>query len=253
MYRFRCMREPVRLAGCREGAVWIGWRRSSLVGTRVQRATAVPECRRDHEYARTAPFTITRNLVEYLLAASVDMAPALRYPGVDMFEYLVNSRTGNWVFLATNPVYNSSLLPQGQPSIRCWRRSWCAGKTSIGNEERRRIGPCCRGWEDWVYEDGKTQKKWASPRPGGTLCIVGTAFDLLLAKVVVRGRDLREATQRGTRALRETSVRNEGGVKMNRTGVGAHEEWEEAKCDTMRLERELGRCDWDWGGGAQAA
>ncbi|KZP03724.1 hypothetical protein FIBSPDRAFT_968744 [Athelia psychrophila] len=53
--------------------------------------------------SRQRPFTITRKLVEYLLAASVNVALALRYPGVGTPEYPVNSRTGKRVFLEINP------------------------------------------------------------------------------------------------------------------------------------------------------
>ncbi|KZP16001.1 hypothetical protein FIBSPDRAFT_895358 [Athelia psychrophila] len=46
---------------------------------------------------------------------------------------------------------------------------------------------------------------------------VGTYFGSLLAMILVRGRDLGEATQQAVRAPRETSVGNEeGGVKTNR-------------------------------------
>ncbi|KZP27934.1 glutathione synthetase ATP-binding domain-like protein [Athelia psychrophila] len=44
-----------------------------------------------------------RNIVDLLLAASMKIARALRYQGVGTFEYLVNSHTGQRVFLEINP------------------------------------------------------------------------------------------------------------------------------------------------------
>lgn len=66
-----------------------------------------------------------------------------------------------------------------------------------------------------------------------------TGAHSLLMKIVVRGRDLREATQRAARTLRETGRRDdeEAGVKTNE-GVVAHADWEGGKCDTTRLQRE---------------
>ncbi|KZP05627.1 hypothetical protein FIBSPDRAFT_1053981 [Athelia psychrophila] len=77
----RCMGESPSGELFADKAVWPGG--STL---RVQR--------RFQNVVETAPFTITRNPVEYPLAASVNMALALRYQGVGTTEYLVNSRTG---------------------------------------------------------------------------------------------------------------------------------------------------------------
>ncbi|KZP24414.1 hypothetical protein FIBSPDRAFT_857070, partial [Athelia psychrophila] len=57
-------------------------------------------------YAQMAPSTTfhhPRNLVESLLAASTEMARALRYQGAATFEYLVHSHTGEWLFIEINP------------------------------------------------------------------------------------------------------------------------------------------------------
>ncbi|KZP09284.1 hypothetical protein FIBSPDRAFT_938564 [Athelia psychrophila] len=265
-------------------------KRGPLVGTRMQRATAVPECRR-------APFTITRNLVEYLLAASVDMAPALRYPGVSTFEYLVNSRTGNWVFLEINPRVQVEHTATGETTnfeiahIQLLHlRSSLAAPASLSHTlaSRHTLHPTAKDpAKDCPRGARLPVDRWLCGVP---FCIAGTSCDLLLATILVRRRDWGRRRSgdgpgarggaRGLRrgevqydvggaraegsdedwdgggvwggdaaayaALRETSVRNEGGVKMKRTGVVAHEEWEEAKCDTMRLKRELGRCGSDW-------
>ncbi|KZP24352.1 hypothetical protein FIBSPDRAFT_856971 [Athelia psychrophila] len=56
--------------------------------------------------APSTTFYHPRNLVESLLAASTEMARALRYQGAATFEYLeylVNSHTGEWLFIEINP------------------------------------------------------------------------------------------------------------------------------------------------------
>ncbi|KZP05157.1 hypothetical protein FIBSPDRAFT_361368 [Athelia psychrophila] len=55
---------------------------------------------------------MTRNLVEYPLAAGVNMALALRCQGVGTPEYLVNSCTGKWGSSRSTLEYKSSTLSQ---------------------------------------------------------------------------------------------------------------------------------------------
>ncbi|KZP15970.1 hypothetical protein FIBSPDRAFT_895339 [Athelia psychrophila] len=88
----------------------------------------------------------------------------------------------------------------------------------------------------WPVGRGVHVDTWLC-RAGVRECNVGTGFNALLAKI------LGQATQQAARALRETAVGNEaGGVKTDRTavaGVVVHAHWEERKCDTVWLEREL--------------
>ncbi|KZP10774.1 hypothetical protein FIBSPDRAFT_962853 [Athelia psychrophila] len=92
---------------------------------------------------------------------------------------------------------------------------------------------------------------WRGVRVGTRLChagvrerSVGTYFGSLLAMILVRGRDLGEATQQAVRAPRVTSVGNEeGGVKTNRAVMAG-------RGGAIRYG---GGCDKDWGGPAQAA
>lgn len=67
---------------------------------------------------------------------------------------------------------------------------------------------------------------------------VGTDFDSLLAKVIVRGRTFEEATAKACRALRELDIGR--GVKTNLSvlaGVVDHPEWAAGTIDTLWLER----------------
>ncbi|KZP16019.1 hypothetical protein FIBSPDRAFT_958362 [Athelia psychrophila] len=154
--------------------------------------------RRFQKLVETAPSTATRNLVHLLLTAATRMTRALRYQGADSFACLANSHMGEWVFLDINPYMQ---VEHGVSIAR----------------------PAGRGVrvDTWLY------------RAGVRGCNVGTDCDSLLARILVRGRDLWEATQQAVRALRETSVKNEeGGVDTDRTvfvGAVAHVHWEEGK------------------------
>lgn len=69
--------------------------------------------------------------------------------------------------------------------------------------------------------------------------VIGTDFDSLLAKIIVRGRSFIEATDKARSALRETSVGN-GTIKTNilvLAGVIDHPDWASNNIDTLWLER----------------
>jgi pyruvate carboxylase len=71
---------------------------------------------------------------------------------------------------------------------------------------------------------------------------VGTDFDSLLAKVIVRGRTFEEATAKARRVLRELNIGR--GVKTNLSvlaGVVDHPEWAAGTIDTLWLERNAAR------------
>jgi len=76
--------------------------------------------------------------------------------------------------------------------------------------------------------------------------LVGTDFDSLLAKVIVKGATFEEAIQRGLRALRELRLggSNTAGIKTNVSvllGTLSHPDWkhESGAIDTLWLERNL--------------
>ena len=69
---------------------------------------------------------------------------------------------------------------------------------------------------------------------------IGSDFDSLSAKIIVRGRTFEEATQRAKRALRET--RTQSDIKTNLdvlAGVVGHKDWVERTIDTLWLERSI--------------
>lgn len=95
----------------------------------------------------------------------------------------------------------------------------------------------------WPGGHGVRIDTWlsAAPQPeasSGTSWEIGTDFDSLLAKVIVRGETFQEATQKGLRAIREVQLGK--GIKTNvqlLAGVMIHPDWKAGKVDTLWLER----------------
>lgn len=50
-----------------------------------------------------APSTLPRDAVEPLIEAALRMARHLNYKSLGTFEFLVNSRSKDWIFLEINP------------------------------------------------------------------------------------------------------------------------------------------------------
>lgn len=72
--------------------------------------------------------------------------------------------------------------------------------------------------------------------------VIGTDFDSLIAKVIVRGSSFEESTEKAKRALREFKLAKNCKVKTNITvlaGVLEHQDWEDRTVDTLWLERNL--------------
>ncbi|KZP17612.1 hypothetical protein FIBSPDRAFT_933972 [Athelia psychrophila] len=143
------------------------------------------------EICTNGAFHHPRNLVESLLAASTEMARALRYQGAATFEYLVHSHTGE----------PRSGLQQSLTGLCRTFAPHCRRPPFL----RRNFNHPCLA------------PIWAAGR--------GTDFD---SKIMVRWRDLEDVTQRAVRALRETSIGNddeEAGVETDERLV-AHSYWE---------------------------
>ncbi|KZP05787.1 hypothetical protein FIBSPDRAFT_343058 [Athelia psychrophila] len=164
-----------------------------------------------------APSTITRNLVQLPLTASTEMARALRYQGAGTLGYLVSSHTGQWVFLEINPRIQVEYTVTEDIINLDFARiplhlSNSATLTSIGLNPTTISSP-----EGFTHQLRPTAENPAkdfglSPgtiHPSSTVwfvgrgvridmrlcshgvreCNVGTHFDSLLAKIVLRRRD----------------------------------------------------------------
>jgi acetyl/propionyl-CoA carboxylase alpha subunit len=71
---------------------------------------------------------------------------------------------------------------------------------------------------------------------------IGTDFDSLLAKIIIRDQSFDDCTQKARRALREFRLAKECKVKTNiavLTGVLEHQDWHVGTIDTLWLERNL--------------
>lgn len=72
--------------------------------------------------------------------------------------------------------------------------------------------------------------------------VIGTDFDSLIAKIIIRDRSFEDCTQKARRALREFRLAKECKVKTNiavLSGVLEHQDWRVGTIDTLWLERNL--------------
>jgi acetyl/propionyl-CoA carboxylase alpha subunit len=72
--------------------------------------------------------------------------------------------------------------------------------------------------------------------------VVGTDFDSLLAKIIVRAGSFKEATSKTQRVLRELSLSTNTEIKTNinvLAGILEHQDWMDGTIDTLWLERNL--------------
>ncbi|KZP13530.1 hypothetical protein FIBSPDRAFT_960450 [Athelia psychrophila] len=164
-----------------------------------------------------------------MLSASTKMVHALRYQGVGAFEYLVNSHTSEWVFLAINPlIYVKHTATEELTNLDIVRIQLLLSSATLAPLD---ITPASIGSPQGCAICASLSKTSVSPpAPSLPSSIVWAAERGLLAKIVVaRVRDLEEATQRAVPALRETTIGNDN-----------EEGGEGGRCDTMCLERELG-------------
>ncbi|KAF8645585.1 hypothetical protein AX16_007719 [Volvariella volvacea WC 439] len=229
--------------------------------------------RRYQKIVEFAPSRLPRVIIQPLLSTSIGMASRLRYRGLGTFEYLANAQTGEWVFLEINPrvqvehtiteeimgvdLIRLQLLLFGQsatlasldisapsafPTTHAIQLRLTAEdpannfKLTPGTVEARNlVWPCGPGIrvDSWIASG-------PSVEPPLTNWTVGTDFDSLLAKIIVRGRTFAEASHRAERALKE--IRLGGGLKTNievLAGVIAHSQWYSGAISTSWLEQNL--------------
>lgn len=87
--------------------------------------------------------------------------------------------------------------------------------------------------DTWLSSASQSLSEW----------VIGTDFDSLLAKIIVRAGSFEEASQKGLRALGEFSLANDSKIKTNinvLVGVLEHQDWKDGTIDTLWLERNLG-------------
>lgn len=97
------------------------------------------------------------------------------------------------------------------------------------------------GEVNWPSGRGVRVDTWliSGPTNRAESWTVGTEFDSLLAKIIIRGKTFEEMAAKARRALQEVQV---GGVKTNiavLAGVVEHLDWRQGRVDTLWLERNL--------------
>ncbi|TCD62687.1 hypothetical protein EIP91_006546 [Steccherinum ochraceum] len=276
----RCMGEsPSRQLFVEAAKIGPGWKHVEvqIIGDGSGEVTHLweRECsvqRRFQKIVEMAPSSLPRSRVQPLLDASMKMARDLQYRGLGTFEYLVDMESEAWVFLEVNPrlqvehtvteeitgidVVRASLLlslpgaslksvvPSAYPSpppptshaiqLRLTaedpRKTFQLSTGTIKGSEVSWPGGHGVRVDTWLSSAFADEDSWE----------IGTEFDSLLAKVIVSGETLQEATQRASRALRE--VRLGQSVKTNRkllAGIVEHPDWLNGRIDTLWLERNL--------------
>ncbi|KZP24446.1 hypothetical protein FIBSPDRAFT_951206 [Athelia psychrophila] len=187
-------RKPRRPAVSREGAIWTGWMHIEvhIVGdatetgppmrTATQLAAAV--------FQKVAEVNGALHHLPPSHEIQLSPAPRLDEDGTGTFEYLVNFHNGERVFLEINPrilvkhTVTASMVPHKAAPYNC--------ASLLKTPPRTSVSPL----SSIVWPEGRGARvdTWLS---GVLSCIVGTEVYSLLGKiVVVRGRDLGEATQR---------------------------------------------------------
>ncbi|THV07137.1 carboxylase:pyruvate/acetyl-coa/propionyl-CoA [Dendrothele bispora CBS 962.96] len=230
--------------------------------------------RRFQKIVEMAPSSLARDSVTPLIESAIKMAKSLHYKGLGTFEFLFNVRTSDWVFLEINPriqvehtvteeitnidiVRTQILLSLSEyslPSLSLSSSPPCRGcsiqlRVTAENPSRSFMlspGKILAKDLSWPAGHGVRVDTWLSYDPtspnsaAAPEWLVGTDFDSLLAKVIIRGSTFEEATQKAKRALREIYVGEI--VKTNvdvLTGVLHHEDWRSGRIDTLWLERSL--------------
>ncbi|KAF9486231.1 carboxylase:pyruvate/acetyl-coa/propionyl-CoA [Pholiota conissans] len=230
--------------------------------------------RRFQKIVEMAPSLLSRQAIQPIIDASLKLASHLKYKGLGTFEYLFNVQSREWVFLEINPrvqvehtiteeindvdlvraqlllfipgttLSSLNLSPPPSPPT-----SYAIQLRLTAEDPSRAFqlspGPISASDVSWPAGWGVRIDTWleAGPfihkAPADVGWVVGTEYDSLLAKIIVRGRSFDEVTSKARRALRETYVGGNA-VKTNiavLAGVIDHPDWASNAIDTLWLER----------------
>ncbi|KAI0698038.1 hypothetical protein C8T65DRAFT_614398 [Cerioporus squamosus] len=253
----------VQIVGDGRGDVAHLWERECSVQRRFQKIVEV------------APSTLPRVAVEPLLEAALKLARHLQYAGLGTFEFLIDAHSHEWVFLEVNPRIQVEhtvteeimgvdlvrvqllLATPGTPLATVLPQHTRSFVSPVGyavqlrlvaedphNDFRLSPGTINPIDVSWPAGKGIRVDSWVSAGPHAVNAslgwTVGVDFDSLLAKVIVHGATLEEATTRALRAVRE--IRVSGDVKTNRdllAGIVTHPDWRGGAVHTKWLEEHL--------------
>ncbi|KAF8872417.1 hypothetical protein BD779DRAFT_1613814 [Infundibulicybe gibba] len=218
----------VQIVGDGSGAVTHLWERECSVQRRFQKIIA--------------PSRLPQDMVQPLLHASLRLAQSLKYKGLGTFEFLLDTHTREWFFLEINPrvqvEHTVTEEVMGIDLVRVQLLLSLPGSTlssvqlpavphpPMGAAIQLRItadeppgfqlstGVIQARDITWPSGPGIRIDTWLLGLPS---FLVGAEFDSLLAKIIVRGRDFEESTQRAKRALSELAIRGEVKTNHSRT------------------------------------
>ncbi|KAG9218012.1 hypothetical protein CCMSSC00406_0008789 [Pleurotus cornucopiae] len=250
----------VQIIGDGQGGVAHLWERECSVQRRFQKIV------------EAAPSSLPRSAIQPLFDASLKLATKLQYKGLGTFEYLVNAQTLEWAFLEINPrvqvehtiteeITNldlvrslfllslpSTTLSSLGISSALFPSHGYAIQLRITAEDplqgfRLSPGKITPADITWPAGRGVRIDTWLNTGSGTALApswTVGTDFDSLLAKIIVRGATFEEATQKGLRALKEFKLAGEVTTNVELlAGVLKHPSWQAGKIHTLWLESSL--------------
>ncbi|KDQ22478.1 hypothetical protein PLEOSDRAFT_1098337 [Pleurotus ostreatus PC15] len=250
----------VQIIGDGQGGVAHLWERECSVQRRFQKIV------------EAAPSSLPRSAIQPLFDASLKLATKLQYKGLGTFEYLVNAQTLEWAFLEINPrVQVEHTITEEITNLDLVRSLFLLSLPSTtlsslgissdlfpphGYAIQLRItaedplqgfrlspGKITPADITWPAGRGVRIDTWLNTGPGTALApswTVGTDFDSLLAKIIVRGATFAEATQKGLRALREFRLAGEVTTNVELlAGVLSHASWQAGKIHTLWLESSL--------------
>ncbi|KJA26880.1 hypothetical protein HYPSUDRAFT_36046 [Hypholoma sublateritium FD-334 SS-4] len=231
--------------------------------------------RRFQKIVEMAPSLLSRQTVRPLIEASLKLAGHLKYKGLGTFEYLFNTASHDWVFLEINPrvqvehtvteeicdvdlvrtqlllfTPGTTLSTLNLASVPLPSSTYAIQLRLTAEDPARTLqlspGSIAASDVSWPAGRGVRVDTWLTTGPYThdspvAAWAIGTDFDSLLAKIIVRGRSFIEATDKARSALRETSIGN-GMIKTNipvLAGVSDHPDWASNNIDTLWLERNL--------------
>ncbi|KXN80936.1 Pyruvate carboxylase [Leucoagaricus sp. SymC.cos] len=223
---------------------------------------------RFQKIVEVAPSRLPRHAIQLLVNASLKIAGHLKYKGLGTFEFLVNASTYQWVFLEINPRVQVEYTITGMTllsSVANYSNTFSLSSLSLNtpppipiftaiqlrltaeNPENSFLlssGIINNSELQWPAGHGVRVDTWLSSSPSLpiTKWTVGTDFDSLLAKIIVRSDSFDAATQKAQRALCEFSLGPNCKVKTNievLAGVLKHQDWKSGIIETFWLERNL--------------
>ncbi|EXJ81784.1 hypothetical protein A1O1_07849 [Capronia coronata CBS 617.96] len=226
--------------------------------------------RRFQKMVELAPSTIKdRSLVARVIQSAIKMAKSIQYRSLGTFEFLVHESRPEFYFLEVNPrlqvehtvteetanvdlVRAQLLIAQGatldrlalpsdlhEASLAQPAKNAFAIQLRVTAEDPAQGFALSMGRVTQFHSPGGRGVRVDTHISGRRSTIIGSAFDSLLAKIIVSAPSQEEVRLKGLRALNELAI---SGVKTNVSvllGILASADFQESCCSTRWLETHL--------------